>query len=164
MLPSFSVSVLERFFSFCILSTVRTFTAKYVKYSTYHSNASFFFFGGTGVCIQGLTFARQACYHLSYSAIPLCVCVCVCFGYFDVKSSVAFLIPTCCWLSPSSDLLKEQTLRKKAELESAQCRLQLQVLTDECTKLHSRVQVSLSFLIQRTFGITIKKEDDLRGI
>ncbi|XP_048211082.1 E3 ubiquitin-protein ligase RFWD3 isoform X1 [Perognathus longimembris pacificus] len=39
-----------------------------------------------------------------------------------------------------SDLLKEQTLRKKAELESAQCRLQLQVLTDECTKLHDRVQ------------------------
>ncbi|XP_012868140.1 PREDICTED: E3 ubiquitin-protein ligase RFWD3 [Dipodomys ordii] len=43
-------------------------------------------------------------------------------------------------LFPSSDLLKEQTLRKKAELESAQCRLQLQVLTDECTKLHDRVQ------------------------
>ncbi|XP_039112377.1 E3 ubiquitin-protein ligase RFWD3 isoform X1 [Hyaena hyaena] len=39
-----------------------------------------------------------------------------------------------------SSLLKEQMLRKQAELESAQCRLQLQVLTDECTKLHSRVQ------------------------
>ncbi|XP_012496966.1 PREDICTED: E3 ubiquitin-protein ligase RFWD3 [Propithecus coquereli] len=39
-----------------------------------------------------------------------------------------------------SSLRKEQMLRKQAELESAQCRLQLQVLTDECTKLHSRVQ------------------------
>ncbi|EFB22419.1 hypothetical protein PANDA_016934, partial [Ailuropoda melanoleuca] len=39
-----------------------------------------------------------------------------------------------------SSLLKEQMLRKQAELESAQCRLQLQVLTDECSKLHSRVQ------------------------
>ncbi|XP_012586232.1 PREDICTED: E3 ubiquitin-protein ligase RFWD3 [Condylura cristata] len=39
-----------------------------------------------------------------------------------------------------SSLLKEQMLRKQAELESAQCRLQLQVLTNECTKLHSRVQ------------------------
>ncbi|XP_030781109.1 E3 ubiquitin-protein ligase RFWD3 isoform X2 [Rhinopithecus roxellana] len=39
-----------------------------------------------------------------------------------------------------SSLLKEQMLRKQAELESAQCRLQLQVLTDECTRLQSRVQ------------------------
>ncbi|XP_012292942.2 E3 ubiquitin-protein ligase RFWD3 [Aotus nancymaae] len=39
-----------------------------------------------------------------------------------------------------SSLLKEQMLRKKAELESAQCRLQLQVLTDECTRLQSRVE------------------------
>lgn len=39
-----------------------------------------------------------------------------------------------------SSLLKEQMLRKQAELESAQCRLQLQVLSDECSKLHSRVQ------------------------
>ncbi|XP_034378739.1 E3 ubiquitin-protein ligase RFWD3 isoform X1 [Arvicanthis niloticus] len=39
-----------------------------------------------------------------------------------------------------SDLLNEQTLRKKAELESAQCRLQLQVLVDKCTKLNNRVQ------------------------
>ncbi|XP_020035246.1 E3 ubiquitin-protein ligase RFWD3 isoform X2 [Castor canadensis] len=47
-----------------------------------------------------------------------------------------------------SDLLKEQTLRKKAELESAQCRLQLQVLTDECTKLHSRVQDLQKLIVQ----------------
>ncbi|KAK2500461.1 hypothetical protein MC885_012203 [Smutsia gigantea] len=36
---------------------------------------------------------------------------------------------------------------KQAELESAQCRLQLQVLTDECTRLHSRVQ-DLQKLVQ----------------
>ncbi|NP_001357465.1 E3 ubiquitin-protein ligase RFWD3 isoform X2 [Homo sapiens] len=39
-----------------------------------------------------------------------------------------------------SSLLKEQMLRKQAELESAQCRLQLQVLTDKCTRLQRRVQ------------------------
>uniref|UniRef100_A0A8C3YBI2 RING-type E3 ubiquitin transferase n=1 Tax=Catagonus wagneri TaxID=51154 RepID=A0A8C3YBI2_9CETA len=39
-----------------------------------------------------------------------------------------------------SSLQKEQMLREKAELESAKCRLQLQVLTDECTKLQKRVQ------------------------
>lgn len=47
-----------------------------------------------------------------------------------------------------SDLLNEQMLRKQAELESAQCRLQLQVLIDKCTKLNSRVQ-SLETLIMR---------------
>lgn len=39
-----------------------------------------------------------------------------------------------------SDLLNEQMLRKQAELESAQCRLQLQALIDKCSKLNSRVQ------------------------
>ncbi|XP_074055617.1 E3 ubiquitin-protein ligase RFWD3 isoform X2 [Macrotis lagotis] len=39
-----------------------------------------------------------------------------------------------------SSLLKEQMLRKEAELESAQCRLQLQVLSDECNKLRNHVQ------------------------
>ncbi|XP_072492655.1 E3 ubiquitin-protein ligase RFWD3 isoform X3 [Notamacropus eugenii] len=39
-----------------------------------------------------------------------------------------------------SSLLKEQMLRKEAELESAQCRLQLQVISDECNKLRSHVQ------------------------
>uniref|UniRef100_A0A8C9P2R2 E3 ubiquitin-protein ligase RFWD3 n=1 Tax=Spermophilus dauricus TaxID=99837 RepID=A0A8C9P2R2_SPEDA len=47
-----------------------------------------------------------------------------------------------------SALSKEQMLRKQAELESAQCRLQLQVLTDECTKLHSRVQDLQKLVIQ----------------
>ncbi|XP_009579415.1 PREDICTED: E3 ubiquitin-protein ligase RFWD3 [Fulmarus glacialis] len=39
-----------------------------------------------------------------------------------------------------SSLEKEQMLRRQAELESAQSRLQLQVLTDECSKLHKQVQ------------------------
>ncbi|XP_008821195.1 E3 ubiquitin-protein ligase RFWD3 [Nannospalax galili] len=46
------------------------------------------------------------------------------------------------------DLLKEQRLRKKAELESAQCRLRLQVLTDECTKLSSHVQDLETLIMQ----------------
>ncbi|XP_072529844.1 E3 ubiquitin-protein ligase rfwd3.S [Salminus brasiliensis] len=37
-------------------------------------------------------------------------------------------------------LEQEQSLRRKAELESAQCRLQLQVVTDECGKLRREVQ------------------------
>ncbi|XP_073421422.1 E3 ubiquitin-protein ligase RFWD3 [Dendrobates tinctorius] len=39
-----------------------------------------------------------------------------------------------------SSLEKEQSLRRKAELESAQCRLQVQVLTDECGKLRKQIQ------------------------
>ncbi|XP_071613159.1 E3 ubiquitin-protein ligase RFWD3 [Heliangelus exortis] len=39
-----------------------------------------------------------------------------------------------------SSLEKEQQLRRQAELESAQSRLQLQVLTDECSKLRKQVQ------------------------
>ncbi|XP_018427940.1 PREDICTED: E3 ubiquitin-protein ligase RFWD3 [Nanorana parkeri] len=39
-----------------------------------------------------------------------------------------------------SSLEKEHSLRKKAELESAQCRLQVQVLTDECGKLRKQIQ------------------------
>lgn len=70
------------------------------------------------------------------------------FGSF-LSWKVFFLILSCPWLFPSSDLLNEQMLRKQAELESAQCRLQLQVLIDKCTKLNSRVQVSLSFLIKK---------------
>ncbi|XP_006878924.1 PREDICTED: E3 ubiquitin-protein ligase RFWD3 [Elephantulus edwardii] len=47
-----------------------------------------------------------------------------------------------------SSLLKEQLMRKQAELESAECRLQLQVLTEECTKLHGRVQELQKLIIQ----------------
>ncbi|KAH0619452.1 hypothetical protein JD844_000095 [Phrynosoma platyrhinos] len=39
-----------------------------------------------------------------------------------------------------NSLEKEQMLRRKAELESAQSRLQLQVLTDECSKLRQQLQ------------------------
>lgn len=42
-------------------------------------------------------------------------------------------------------------MRRQAELESAQSRLQLQVLTDECSKLRKQVQVSLVLLIHRRF-------------
>ncbi|KAK1162090.1 E3 ubiquitin-protein ligase RFWD3-like [Acipenser oxyrinchus oxyrinchus] len=37
-------------------------------------------------------------------------------------------------------LEREQALRRKSELESAQCRLQLQVLTDECGRLRKQLQ------------------------
>ncbi|KAJ3580697.1 hypothetical protein NHX12_034252 [Muraenolepis orangiensis] len=37
-------------------------------------------------------------------------------------------------------LAVEQSLRRKAELESAQCRLQLQVVTEECGKLRRQLQ------------------------
>ncbi|KAI5627095.1 E3 ubiquitin-protein ligase RFWD3, partial [Silurus asotus] len=37
-------------------------------------------------------------------------------------------------------LEQEQSLRRKAELEAAQCRLQLQVVTEECGKLRKEVQ------------------------
>ncbi|XP_040838306.1 E3 ubiquitin-protein ligase RFWD3 [Ochotona curzoniae] len=47
-----------------------------------------------------------------------------------------------------SSLLKEQMLRKHAELESAQCRLQLEVLTNECTKLQNRIQDLQTLILQ----------------
>uniref|UniRef100_A0A8C9RBK1 RING-type E3 ubiquitin transferase n=1 Tax=Scleropages formosus TaxID=113540 RepID=A0A8C9RBK1_SCLFO len=45
-------------------------------------------------------------------------------------------------------LEQEQSLRRKAELESAQCRLQLQVLTDECQKLRRQLQELKSLMAQ----------------
>ncbi|XP_077166724.1 E3 ubiquitin-protein ligase RFWD3 isoform X2 [Paroedura picta] len=47
-----------------------------------------------------------------------------------------------------SSLEKEQMLRRKAELESAQSRLQLQVLTEECTKLRQQVQELKTLMAQ----------------
>ncbi|XP_051830603.1 E3 ubiquitin-protein ligase RFWD3 isoform X1 [Antechinus flavipes] len=51
-----------------------------------------------------------------------------------------------------SSLLKEQMLRKEAELESAQCRLQLQVLSDECNKLRNHVQELKVLVAQHSSG------------
>ncbi|XP_030326491.1 E3 ubiquitin-protein ligase RFWD3 isoform X2 [Strigops habroptila] len=47
-----------------------------------------------------------------------------------------------------SSLKKEQMLRRQAELESAQSRLQLQVLTDKCSKLHKQVQELRALMAQ----------------
>uniref|UniRef100_A0A8C0HJP8 RING-type E3 ubiquitin transferase n=1 Tax=Chelonoidis abingdonii TaxID=106734 RepID=A0A8C0HJP8_CHEAB len=49
-----------------------------------------------------------------------------------------------------SSLEKEQMLRRQAELESAQSRLQLQVLTDECSKLRKQVQELKALMAQHT--------------
>ncbi|KAL4642105.1 E3 ubiquitin-protein ligase RFWD3 [Arapaima gigas] len=50
--------------------------------------------------------------------------------------------------SMKRSLEQEQSLRRKAELESAQCRLQLQVLTDECQKLRRQLQELKSLMAQ----------------
>ncbi|NXC21047.1 RFWD3 ligase, partial [Corythaeola cristata] len=47
-----------------------------------------------------------------------------------------------------SSLEKEQMLRRQAELESAQSRLQLQVLTDECSKLRKELQELKALVVQ----------------
>ncbi|XP_050778339.1 E3 ubiquitin-protein ligase RFWD3 isoform X2 [Gopherus flavomarginatus] len=49
-----------------------------------------------------------------------------------------------------SSLEKEQMLRRQAELESAQSRLQRQVLTDECSKLRKQVQELKALMAQHT--------------
>ncbi|KGL74720.1 E3 ubiquitin-protein ligase RFWD3, partial [Tinamus guttatus] len=49
-----------------------------------------------------------------------------------------------------SSLEKEQMLRRQAELESAQSRLQLQVLTDECSKLRRQVQELKALVAQHS--------------
>ncbi|XP_073163183.1 E3 ubiquitin-protein ligase RFWD3 isoform X1 [Lepidochelys kempii] len=49
-----------------------------------------------------------------------------------------------------SSLEKEQLLRRQAELESAQSRLQLQVLTDECSKLRKQVQELKALMAQHS--------------
>ncbi|KAJ8252573.1 hypothetical protein COCON_G00218850 [Conger conger] len=48
----------------------------------------------------------------------------------------------------------EHELRRKAELESAQCRLQLQVLTDECGKLRKQVQELKTLMAQPGCGLS----------
>ncbi|XP_010582521.1 PREDICTED: E3 ubiquitin-protein ligase RFWD3 isoform X3 [Haliaeetus leucocephalus] len=51
-----------------------------------------------------------------------------------------------------SSLAKEQKLRRQAELESAQSRLQLQVLTDECSKLRKQVQELKALVAQHNMS------------
>lgn len=58
-----------------------------------------------------------------------------------------------------NSLEKEQTLRKKAELESAQCRLQLQVLSDECNKLRVRVKDLQKLVVEHRDQISQKFGD-----
>ncbi|KAM4638612.1 E3 ubiquitin-protein ligase RFWD3 isoform 6-T7 [Amazona ochrocephala] len=53
-----------------------------------------------------------------------------------------------------SSLRKEQMLRKQAELESAQSRLQLQVLTDKCSKLHKQVQELKALMAQHNANVS----------
>ncbi|XP_061078169.1 E3 ubiquitin-protein ligase RFWD3 [Conger conger] len=48
----------------------------------------------------------------------------------------------------------EHELRRKAELESAQCRLQLQVLTDECGKLRKQLQELKTLMAQPGCGLS----------
>ncbi|KAJ8407924.1 hypothetical protein AAFF_G00269680 [Aldrovandia affinis] len=50
--------------------------------------------------------------------------------------------------SMKRSLEQEQSLRRRAELESAQCRLQLQVLTDECGKLRRQLQELKTLMAQ----------------
>uniref|UniRef100_A0A8D2J2W5 RING-type E3 ubiquitin transferase n=2 Tax=Varanus komodoensis TaxID=61221 RepID=A0A8D2J2W5_VARKO len=61
-----------------------------------------------------------------------------------------------------SSLEKEQMLRRKAELESAQSRLQLQVLTDECSKLRQQVQ-ELKALMARHSGGSSQQPSNSRS-
>ncbi|XP_061231833.1 E3 ubiquitin-protein ligase RFWD3 [Neopsephotus bourkii] len=51
-------------------------------------------------------------------------------------------------------LRQEQMLRKQAELESAQNRLQLQVLTDKCSKLHKQVQELRALVAQHNANVS----------
>lgn len=62
-----------------------------------------------------------------------------------------------------SDLLNEQMLRKQAELESAQCRLQLQVLVDKCTKLNNRVK-DLETLMMRHEKQILQKQKGSQAV
>ncbi|XP_053347190.1 E3 ubiquitin-protein ligase RFWD3 [Clarias gariepinus] len=70
-------------------------------------------------------------------------------------------------------LEQEQSLRRKAELESAQCRLQLQVVTDECGKLRREVQELRMLIAQNpssstqsqtsTFSLSQRPDSSSRG-
>ncbi|KAM8947798.1 E3 ubiquitin-protein ligase RFWD3 [Pelodytes ibericus] len=51
-----------------------------------------------------------------------------------------------------SSLEKEQMMRRKAELESAQCRLQVQLLNDECGKLRKQIHDLKMLIAQHGSG------------
>ncbi|KAJ7998023.1 hypothetical protein DPEC_G00218240 [Dallia pectoralis] len=61
-------------------------------------------------------------------------------------------------------LEQEQSLRRKAELESAQCRLQLQVITDECGKLRKQVQELRTLMAQPGCGASQSKGTSFSGL
>ncbi|XP_060110205.1 E3 ubiquitin-protein ligase RFWD3 [Heteronotia binoei] len=63
-----------------------------------------------------------------------------------------------------SSLEKEQMLRRKAELESAQSRLQLHVLTEECTKLRQQVQELKTLMAQHQTSSSQQPTNSRSGI
>ncbi|NXE13711.1 RFWD3 ligase, partial [Lophotis ruficrista] len=63
-----------------------------------------------------------------------------------------------------SSLEKEQMLRRQAELESAQSRLQLQVLTDECSKLRKQVQELKALVAQHNASASQQPGSSCSGL
>eukprot|EP00063_Salmo_salar_P005173 XP_013980008.1 PREDICTED: E3 ubiquitin-protein ligase RFWD3-like isoform X2 [Salmo salar] len=66
--------------------------------------------------------------------------------------------------SMKRSLEQEHSLRRKAELESAQCRLQLQVMTDECGKLHKQLQELKTLMAQPGCGPSQSSRASLSGL
>ncbi|XP_034281435.1 E3 ubiquitin-protein ligase RFWD3 [Pantherophis guttatus] len=62
-----------------------------------------------------------------------------------------------------SSLEKEQVLRRKAELESAQSRLQLQVMTEECSKLKQQVQELKALLARHNASSSSQQSSSARS-
>ncbi|XP_058011604.1 E3 ubiquitin-protein ligase RFWD3 isoform X2 [Ahaetulla prasina] len=62
-----------------------------------------------------------------------------------------------------SSLEKEQVLRRKAELESAQSRLQLQVMTEECSKLKQQVQELKALLARHKASSSSQQSSSARS-
>ncbi|XP_070616789.1 E3 ubiquitin-protein ligase RFWD3 [Erythrolamprus reginae] len=62
-----------------------------------------------------------------------------------------------------SSLEKEQVLRRKAELESAQSRLQLQVMTEECSKLKQQVQELKALLVRHNASSSSQQSSSVRS-
>ncbi|KAM3829160.1 E3 ubiquitin-protein ligase RFWD3 isoform 2-T4 [Vipera latastei] len=62
-----------------------------------------------------------------------------------------------------SSLEKEQVLRRKAELESAQSRLQLQVMTEECSKLKQQVQELKALLVRHSASSSSQPSSSARS-